>query len=85
MMAYELQTAEGRTAAASLDAAAAAERYDHLIETRLKELFASDPVLLALSTMQRVGIALPAELNRRGWVPTLTGPGQPVQWRSPDE
>jgi hypothetical protein len=84
-MAYELQTTEGRAAAASLDAAAAAERYDHLIEIRLQDLFASDPVLLALLTLRRVGIALPAELNRRGWVPSLTEPNQPVQWHPPDE
>jgi hypothetical protein len=55
------------------------------MEIRLQELFASDPVLLALATLRRVAIALPAEANRRGWVPSLTEPGQPVQWRPPDE
>jgi hypothetical protein len=82
---YELQTAEGRAAAASLDAATAADRYDRLIEIRLRELFASDPVLLALATLRGVAIALPAEANRRGWVPSLAGSGQPVQWRPPPE
>jgi hypothetical protein len=84
-MAYELQTAEGRTAAASLDASTTAEHYDRLIARRLAELHSIDPVLLALAVLRRVGIALPAELNRRGWVPSMTEPGQPVQWRPPDE
>jgi hypothetical protein len=54
-MAYALQTA-----------AAAAKRYDRSIQIRLQELFASDPVLLALATLRRVAIALPAEANQRG-------------------
>jgi hypothetical protein len=82
-MRYEMRTAEGRTAAASFDAAAAADHYDRLIEARLWKLLETDAVLLALRTLQRCATALPEELNRRGWIPSLTGPGQPVQWRPP--
>ena len=74
--AYELQTPAGRAAAARRAANAAARDLDLAIEAKLVEL-------RALMTLRRVAHALPAELLSRGWVPILTGPDDPIQWRLP--
>jgi hypothetical protein len=73
---YELQTPAGRDAAARRAANAAARDLDLAIEAKLAEL-------RALMTLRRVALALPAELLSRGWVPMLTGPDDPIQWRPP--
>ena len=73
---YELTTDCGRVAAARRAAKAAARDLDLAIEAKLAEL-------RALRTLRRVALALPAELLSRGWVPVLTGPDDPIQWRPP--
>ena len=83
-MLFEMQTEAGRAALARRGAAIAAREFDLAIDERLKELRATDPVLLALMTLQRFAIALPVELLARGWTPLLAGPDDPVRWKPPE-
>jgi hypothetical protein len=83
-MLYEMQTAAGRAALARCGAAIAARDFDLAIDERLRELRATDPVLLALMTLRRFAIALPMELLARGWTPLLAGPDDPVRWKPPE-
>ena len=73
---YELQTPAGRDAAARRAANGVARDLDQVIQGKLAEL-------RALRTLRRVALALPTELLSRGWVPVLTGPDEPIQWRPP--
>jgi hypothetical protein len=79
-----MTTEIGRAALAERDAAAWARYYDDLIEARLQELEATDPVLLALKTLKRVAVAIPPELLARGYIPLLVGPDEPVEWKPPE-
>jgi hypothetical protein len=80
---YEMTTPVGKAALAQRDAAAWGRYYDDLIEARLQELKATDPVLLALATLRRVAVALPPELLARGYTPLLAGPDEPIEWKPP--
>jgi hypothetical protein len=83
VMPYAMTTPAGKAALAQRDATAWERHYDGLIEARLQELMATDPVLLALKTLQRVAAALPPELLARGYTPLLAGPDEPVEWMPP--
>jgi hypothetical protein len=80
---YAMTTPAGKAALAQRDADASERYFDGLIEARLQELRAIDPVLRSLDMLRRVAIALPPELLARGYTPLLAGPDEPVDWQPP--
>jgi hypothetical protein len=80
---YAMTTPAGKAALARRDAAASERYFGDLIEARLQELRATDPVLRALNMLRRVAIALPPELLARGYTPLLGGPDEPIEWQPP--